>query len=124
MQKNSKKGYTILELLIVVTIIGIIAIPCYWFAQGAYQNSCKTLVGDFVVTLNKQLDLYEIHSLELGRDIGIRWQNKEEAVQALIETIEGTEITLLKDSLKENKLLEFVEWDNRPPPLGKRFVMK
>jgi prepilin-type N-terminal cleavage/methylation domain-containing protein len=51
--KTNKKGFTVIEIMIVVAIIGLLAVICIPYILGAYSNAQKNAKARNIADINK-----------------------------------------------------------------------
>jgi len=109
---KDREGFTVLEMIIVVSIIMTMIVLFFWYTQSTFLTSKNTLIDNWVETLNSQVELYKIHSLEAGGEMIVDWKSALEAFQKLSRPIPRTnKVILFESNLAENKYASSVGWD-------------
>lgn len=98
MKFSNSKGFTVLEVLIVVTVLSLLSVLFFWGSKNAYFSSRETLTKDFARNLNSKVEIYKIHVLSDGSTSVPLWDNCNEAIVALNKPVPGTDIIVLNDS--------------------------
>src|SRR5687768_15803833 len=71
--RNSKKGFTLVEILIVVIILGILAAIVIPQFTNASQDARKSAVASTVQTLRSQIELYKLQHGDTLPDLVTDW---------------------------------------------------
>jgi general secretion pathway protein G len=71
--RNSKKGFTLVEILIVVIILGILAAIVIPQFTSASQDARKNAVKSMVQTLRSQIELYKLQHGDQLPDLVTDW---------------------------------------------------
>lgn len=108
----NKKAFTIIEVLTVVTILAIIASILLWMHKGSYQHSRQVLIKEHVQTLNKYVELYQLHFFESNAGKKLLWKNKTEAIAALMQKIPNTDIIILQKKPHSENILDLILWNS------------
>lgn len=109
MQFN-RRAFTILEMLIVLSIIASLSSVLFWISKGSYQHAESALLQGLASDLNKQVHLYELHAAEVGK-ANVSFNSKNEAMDALCKPMPWNQVTLIEADSLDEKLLSRMSWD-------------
>jgi general secretion pathway protein G len=73
MYRNRKSGFTLVEILIVVIILGILAAIVIPQFTNASQDARKSNLASQCQTLKSQIELYKLQHLDKAPDITANW---------------------------------------------------
>jgi general secretion pathway protein G len=73
MTRNRKSGFTLVEILIVVIILGILAAIVIPQFTNASQDARKSNLASQCQTLKSQIELYKLQHLDKAPDISANW---------------------------------------------------
>lgn len=111
MKVRNKKGFTILEMMAVVSIMSILLVLYFWYTRGTFVMGKNVLIDNWVGALNQQAELYKISNIETGGAGTTNWRNVEEALQVCSANVDSEKGISSENKEINHQYMSSVGWD-------------